>query len=592
MKKTIKKATSIIIAATVGVLSLSAAVPAYAAEERLVINVETDSPSEYGYQNYRYVDKNGNEVVFETGEQLFTQSVLPSNYDSRDYGYVTDVKYQGSGGNCWAYSSISMLETSSVINGYETADTADYSEAHLTWFTGKGLAQDTNDLAYGDGYDLEEPFYYGGNWKRAAATLARWSGVADESEFPAYPRNISAMGNYDESDRYNTSAGVVLESAQKLETAEDIKQWITENGSVSAAFHYNDKYYNKNTFAYNCPEKYSISHMIVIVGWDDNYSAENFNDVPSADGAWICKNSWGTNWGDDGYFMISYNDASFSYIAGFTARTTENCYKNYTYNGSEWNSAVGAYGSMQAANVFTSGGYETLDAVGVSTAGAGNRVIITVYKNLPDGYTTPVEGTLASTKELLIDREGYHTVYLDDEVSLEPGERFSVVVEYKNTLQSATFVPVEKNTVEYQSYSSRAGESYLNYNPKRVTSWETAAENEVHNVYVQAFTKCNHQNVSRTDGAICTEDGIETVYCSQCGKVESEHTVYHTGHGFGGWSAFEKNSDGEEISTRVCLRCGLEETKTRSDVNVVPLNSFFDMFISRFLVVFRALFSK
>lgn len=591
MKKTFKKLTSVILAATVGVLSSVSVIPVDAAEEHLLLNVETDSVSEYGYQNYRYVDENGSEVIFENGEKLFTQSALPSEYDSRDYGYVTDVKYQGGGGNCWAYSSLSALETNSIIKGFENNGTADYSEAHLTWFTGRGLAQDTDDLAYGDGYNIEEPFYYGGNWKRAAGTLARWSGVADESEFPADPRNISSMGNYPESDRYNTSAGVVLESAQKLETANDIKRWIMENGSVTAAFYYSDTYFNKSKYAYNCPENYSINHMITIVGWDDDFSAGNFRNTPASDGAWICKNSWGTSWGNGGYFMISYSDATVCMTAGFTSRTTDGCYKNYTYNGTEWNSAVGIYGTMQAANVFVSGGYEKLNAIGLHTVGSDVKTIIRIYKNIPQNYTNPIAGTLVSTTEKLIDNEGFHTVYLDDEISLEPGERFSVVVEYKSTLQSATYVPVEKNTVDYQSYSSREGESFINYGTSN-TGWKPASKANVYNVYIQAFTECNHCISTRNEGLSCTQDGVEITYCSQCGKVESEREVYHTGHGFGGWSPFEKNSDGEEISTRACYNCGLTETKSRSDVRFVPLNSFIDMFVSRFFIVFRLLFSK
>lgn len=591
MKKTFRKITSIILAATVGVLSSAAVIPSFAAEEHLVLNVETDSSSEYGYCNYRYVDENGNEIVFEKEEMLFTQAALPSTYDSRDYGYITDVKYQGNGGNCWAYSTMSMLETSGIVKGLESKDTADYSEAHLTWFTGRGLAQDTNDSAYGDGYNLEEPFYYGGNWKRAAGTLARWSGVAAESEFPADPRNISSMGNYDESDRYDTSAGVVLESAQKLESADDIKQWIIENGSATAAFYYSDDYFNDDEYAYCCPENYSINHMITVVGWDDNFSAENFRNVPSADGAWICKNSWGTNWGDDGYFMISYYDVTFCQTAGFTSRTTDGCYKNYTYNGSEWNTAVGTYGSMQAANVFTSGGYEKINAVGVHTVGSGVKTTIRIYKNIPENYTNPISGTLVSTTEKLIDNEGFHTVYLDDEISLEPGEKFSVVVEYKNTLQSATFVPVERKTSEFQSYSSREGESFINYGTSK-TGWEAASDENVYNVFVQAFTECDHQSVTETEGLTCTEDGVEITYCSQCGEVESECEAYHIGHVFCGWSAFEKNSDGEEISTRACVNCGLTETKSIADVNIVPVNNFIEMLFLRFFVIIRALFSK
>lgn len=591
MKKTLKKVTSIILAATVGVLSSAAVIPAFATEEVFVINVETDPSSEYGYQNYRYVDENGNEVVFETEEKLFTQSAFPSKYDSRDYGYVTDVKYQGGGGNCWAYSSMSILETNSIIKGIETKETADYSEAHLTWFTGRGLAEDTNDLAYGDGYNLEEPFYYGGNWRRAAGALARWSGVADESEFPAYPRDISSMGNYDESERYNTSAGVVLESAQKLSTEADIKQWITENGSITAAFYYDDAYYSKANTSYYCPEAYTINHMITVVGWDDDYSAENFANTPEADGAWICKNSWGTSWGDEGYFMISYYDATLSQTAGYTVRSTEGCYKNYTYNGAEWNTSIGTYGTLQAANVFTSGGYEKLDAVGVTTVGSAVKTTIKIYKNIPDGYTTPIEGTLVSTTEKIIDNEGFHTVYLDDEISLEPGERFSVVVEHKNTLQTVTYIPVERNTKEYQSYSSREGESFINYGTSK-TGWKSATDRNVYNVFVQAFTECDHQTATKCEGQTCTQDGIEIAYCLQCGEVQGENTAYHTGHSFGAWSSFERNSDGVETSTRTCRNCGFQETKTLADVNLVPVNNFFEMFLSRFIVLFKALFSK
>jgi len=590
MKKTFRKITSLILAATVGVLSSAAVLPAFAAEEHLVINVETDPASEYGYQNYRYVDENGNDVVFEKEELMFTQSALPSAYDSRDYGYVTDVKYQGGGGNCWAYSSMSMLETNSIIKGFENKETADYSEAHLTWFTGRGLAQDTKDLAYGDGYNIEAPFYYGGNWKRAVGALARWSGVADESEFPADPRNISSMGNYAESDRYNTSAGVVLESAQKLENAETIKRWIMENGSVSAALYYSDTYFNKAEYAYCCPETYSINHMITIVGWDDAFPAENFKNVPAADGAWICKNSWGTTWGNKGYFMISYYDATLCQTAGFTSRTTEGCYKNYTYNGAEWNTAIGTYGTMQAANVFTSGGYEKIDAIGVHTVGSGVKTTIRIYKNIPENYTTPIAGTLVSTTEKLIDNEGFHTVYLDNEISLEPGEKFSVVVEYKNTLQSATYVPVERKPLEFQSYSSREGESFINYGTSK-TGWKAASNANIYNVFVQAFTKCDHQNSTKTEGLTCTEDGVEIVYCSQCGKVESECEVYHIGHIFCGWSGFEKNSDGDEISTRSCVNCGYSETRSIYSVNTVSLNVFLDMIFSRLSVWLRALFS-
>ncbi len=591
MKKTLIKIISLIIVLAICVTSFSFVVPVYAEDKPLMLYVETDAPSEYGYQNYRYVNENGEEYVFENNEVLFTQAVqnLPSSYDSRDYGYVSEIKYQGPGGNCWSYSIMSMLETNSIMKGYKTAASADFSEAHLTWFTGRGLAQDTNNPAYGDGYDIERPFYYGGNWRRGVATLARWSGVADESEFPSDPYNLDSLGDYAESDRYNTSSGVLIESAQRLTTAEDLKLWIKENGSASAMFYYDDLNFNSSTAAYYCPDATPINHMITIIGWDDDYPASNFKNAPPANGAWICKNSWSTRWGDKGYFMISYYDTSIKEFAGVTARTTESCYKNYTYNGTEWNNAIGMYGAVQAGNVFVSDGYESLDSIGIQTVNSGIKTKISIYKNLPDGYKNPVSGTLVATKELVFDREGFHTIYFDNTITFEPGEKFSVVAEYESTISNATFVAVENGAQEFQHYSSREGESFINLYPSYSSRWQPVSERNVHNVYIQAFTKCEHQIETKTEGLTCTEDGTEYVYCTQCGKIESEKAVYHSGHIFGNWSQFAKNLNGEEVSTRVCEKCDLTETRKLVFMNVITLSDVFEFIFSHIIRFIRQL---
>lgn len=69
-------------------------------------------------------------------------------------------------------------------------------------------------------------------------------------------------------------------------------------------------YYRKETGAYwyNGDEK--PNHDVVIIGWDDHYSRDNFNQPPEGDGAFICANSWGGEFGDDGYFYVSYYDTN------------------------------------------------------------------------------------------------------------------------------------------------------------------------------------------------------------------------------------------------------------------------------------------
>lgn len=58
-------------------------------------------------------------------------------------------------------------------------------------------------------------------------------------------------------------------------------------------------------------DKYA-DHEITIVGWDDNYSKDNFSVTPPGNGAFLVKNSWDVDWGDSGYFYISYYDKSLS----------------------------------------------------------------------------------------------------------------------------------------------------------------------------------------------------------------------------------------------------------------------------------------
>lgn len=89
----------------------------------------------------------------------------------------------------------------------------------------------------------------------------------------------------------------------------EIKEFIMKNGAVATGIKTNgiDK-----SLVCNSKEKNSSgpNHDVAIVGWDDNYSRENFTDktMPSSDGAWIAQNSWGETWGENGIFYISYED--------------------------------------------------------------------------------------------------------------------------------------------------------------------------------------------------------------------------------------------------------------------------------------------
>jgi len=397
-----------------------------------------------------------------------TASSYPATYDLRDQGRVTAVQDQGTAGSCWTFATLASLE-SYLLPGEST----DYSENNM---------KNILSSSYSEGFD--RAWDAGGDRGMSTAYLARWSGPVNEADDP-YNQN-SGVSPTGLTVRKHVQDVYFLADRTSATDNDEIKQFIQDYGALYIGVNWDEElYYNSATYGYYNPG-YSTSggHAIALVGWDDTYSASNFNLNPGMDGAFIAKNSWGTGWGDAGYFYISYANYPIQTITMFTGEAVTDYDNIYQYDPLGWIRSFG-YSDTTAwfANIFTADGEENLDAVSFYSGQYNSPYEVYIYKNPSSG---PTDGTLAASTSGTLTMPGYHTVDLPQSVSLSAGDRFSVVV--KLTTPGYYYpIPVEYPEPGYSSKATASpGESYISSDG---STWEDITTSYADtNVCVKAFT--------------------------------------------------------------------------------------------------------
>ena len=305
---------------------------------------------------------------------------LPASYDSRDYGYITPVKNQASGGNCWAFGGLATLE---ACLKKATGITFDFSEENV-----KNLMAEFSLFGWSGANS-------GGNDQMVWAYLASWFG-------PVYD-------GYDPYDEYS-SLSVLYNPAmhiQNIHTLPDIsneydsninlvKRAIMDYGAVTM------------TTVWTTVE----NHCMSLVGWDDNFHGyDYFGNY--ANKAWIVKNSYGPNWEYNGYLYISFNKEIYDlYTFIFTPREYEySGIYQYDYGGLDNYLPLSNYFYK---NKFTSKNGDILTAV-------------STYFDKSASYTVKVyiNGALATTQNGNA-LSGYNVIPLDNEIQLSEGDVFEV----------------------------------------------------------------------------------------------------------------------------------------------------------------------
>jgi C1A family cysteine protease len=349
-------------------------------------------------------------------------TAYPSSYDLRTLGKLTAVRNQGAFGTCWSFAALGSLESSSL-----PGETLDLSEDNMVLTSGFDVSGATTPAL---------KYEKGGNIDMAAAYLARWGGPVYETD-DAYgdavtPSGLTARRHVQDIDYYagRTSATDNDRIKYAVSTYGGAYVSMSWQGATSST----STYYNALTHAYYYDGTASTNHGVVVVGWDDAYLASNFSTTPTGNGAFIVRNSWGSGWGESGYFYVSYYDTRFAcqYTSGgytYTndAATFEVGQAATNYGGVYQYDPLGAVGALGygagvaawGANVFSATATSTLSAVGF-------------YANAPNTayevYEGPSTTSLTKLTSGTLSQMGFHTVAVPSGTTLSSGATFVVAV--------------------------------------------------------------------------------------------------------------------------------------------------------------------
>lgn len=384
-------------------------------------------------------------------------ALYPGTYNANEERFVTDVKNQRNTSLCWAFSLASNLETSLLTRGQKYYD---LSEEQLAYFWANRVNDPLGNTP-NDKITRTQSNYHGtGNGRVASFFLSTWSGMTTEEKVPFQ----SSAVTWPDSLAYDTSA-YMEDAIFSQYTVERTKQLLMEYNSVSAMIYMLDNYYYPDTASYSCPQSGLVNHAVTIVGWDDTYSKENFPSASGVnnDGAWIVKNSYGKNWGKNGYFYLSYEDKSITNLVSNTAVTTPAYPNNYFYDGAAAGTVTFPGNTINngyyVSNIFKAtagnGKDEELGEIVTAVPQDNTDFQIQVYTDLKN-TSDPTSGTPAYAEPVDYTQPlaGIHTIHLNTPVKIPQGTFYSVVIRIPD---GSNKFYVEKTTTSTSWFTATAG---------------------------------------------------------------------------------------------------------------------------------------
>ena len=286
-------------------------------------------------------------------------TTIPTSFNLKD-GNDFGVEDQGSEGLCWAFAALGSLRTHLALKNGENYD---LSEWHMNYLTSKWYSKyEFNSIPY------KRELGGGGNFIHALGYYKYNNGPVLEEDCPYQSITSTDQATFDRLDNlkpdiyvhqtirfptvfkvrqsdgtvkvYNgaSSSSPEMTGEKVTEIRNIIKQHIMENGGITT--YINASYRYKRYNIYN-PDNMEDGHTITIIGWDDNYSKDNFKSkdsngnyvTPTQNGAYLIMNSWGDDWGNNGFGWVSYEDSTIErYVYGYLSADTMPNYVTYTFS--------------------------------------------------------------------------------------------------------------------------------------------------------------------------------------------------------------------------------------------------------------------
>lgn len=502
---------------------------------------------------------------------------FPTRFDWREQGKITSVKNQSTCGACYAFAYLGEIEAQLLRAGEGEFDFSENNVKECEWFNRTGR--------YPSGCG-------GGTAWRVVNLLSERGTVLEECDgYEPYDSYCKLNCPY-----IKTVLNWRVFSLLDVPPADVVKHYVYNHGPVFAAIYAGrgdqweaefENYDGSYTLYYTGPGK--VNHAILIVGWDDTLSHAG------GSGAWIAKNSWGTEWGgtcgygeEKGYFTIAYGSASIGAYASFTTEWRDFDRRDIVliHDEAGYGDHFGL-GSRTAwgMNVFTPPVDAIIERVELWTTDAVETLGIYVYDSFAGGKPRHL---LASRIRSDLSELGYVSVALSESVKVIANDPIYVVARIKNVSfdKPLAYDPKGLGPVSGLSYVSTNGDTWQTFEsgdlgirvrlkdiyPPDTVSWFRAipllpSQNAIKLVWLNpptndfAFTRIRYSDEhfpqDPDDGY--PVDGVDGVFFGSAASIDSFiHTAPNGSAGFF-YSAFAYDARGNH-SKRVVAFASLIDT--------------------------------